>query len=94
MNKKEWNRMIKGELYHWREVHDCSFERIHAAQRKFNNCDDLHDAQAFAELKACFAKAPDDMILIAPVYFDHGDRIHFGKHFLPIQISPYWTLIM
>lgn len=81
MNKKEWNRMIKGELYHWREVHDGSFERIHAAQRKFNNSDDLHDAQAFAELKDCFAKAPDDMILIAPVYFDHGDRIHFGKHF-------------
>ena len=46
-----------------------------------NASDDLNDRQAFEELKRCFAQAPDDMVLLAPVYFDHGDRIRFGRHF-------------
>ena len=36
---------------------------------------------AFEELKKCFKAAPDDMVLTPPVYFDHGNRISFGKHF-------------
>lgn len=81
MNQKEWDRMIGQELYDPFNVHDDSFQRVHAAQRKFNASDDLNDRQAFEELKRCFAQAPDDMVLLAPVYFDHGDRIRFGRHF-------------
>lgn len=77
MNQKEWDRMIGQELYDPFNVHDDSFQRVHAAQRKFNASDDLNDRQAFEELKRCFAQAPDDMVLLAPVYFDHGDRIRF-----------------
>lgn len=81
MNQKEWDRMIGQELYDPFNVHDDSFQRVHTAQRKFNASDDLNDRQAFEELKRCFAQAPDDMVLLAPVYFDHGDRIRFGRHF-------------
>lgn len=81
LNQKEWDRMIGQELYDPFNVHDDSFQRVHAAQRKFNASDDLNDRQAFEELKRCFAQAPDDMVLLAPVYFDHGDRIRFGRHF-------------
>lgn len=81
LNQKEWDRMIGQELYDPFNVHDDSFQRVHAAQRKFNTSDDLNDRQAFEELKRCFAQAPDDMVLLAPVYFDHGDRIRFGRHF-------------
>lgn len=81
MNQKEWDRMIGQELYDPFNVHDDSFQRVHAAQRKFNASDDLNDRQAFEEMKRCFAQAPDDMVLLAPVYFDHGDRIRFGRHF-------------
>lgn len=63
MNQKEWDRMIGQELYDPFNVHDDSFQRVHAAQRKFNASDDLNDRQAFEELKRCFAQAPDDMVL-------------------------------
>lgn len=32
-------------------------------------------------LKQFLGSAPDDLVLTPPVYFDHGDRIFFGKHF-------------
>ena len=81
MNQMEWDRMMAQKLYNPFNVGDGSFERVHAAQRRFNASDDLNDKEAFEALKACFAEAPDDMILLAPVYFDHGDRIRFGRHF-------------
>lgn len=37
--------------------------------------------RALDELRKCFAEAPEDMVLTAPVYFDNGDRVHFGRHF-------------
>lgn len=39
MNQKEWDRMIGQELYDPFNVHDDSFQRVHAAQRKFNASD-------------------------------------------------------
>ena len=81
MNQMEWDRMMDQKLYNPFGVDDGSFERVHAAQRRFNASDDLNDKEAFEALKACFAEAPDDMILLAPVYFDHADRIRFGRHF-------------
>lgn len=81
INKKEWNRMIVGKLYNPYKVGDNSFEVVHAAQKKFNESEYWKDKSAFDELKRCFKVAPDDMILTPPVYFDHGDRISFGKHF-------------
>ena len=81
MNQMEWERMMAQKLYNPFAVGDGSFERVHAAQRRFNASDDLNDREAFEELKKCFAEAPDDMVLLAPVYFDHGDRIRFGRHF-------------
>lgn len=33
-----------------------------------------------AALMGCLAQAPEDLILTSSVYFDHGDRIVFGKN--------------
>lgn len=80
-NKVEWDRMIAGELYSPYRVNDHSFSRVHAAQKLFNESVYWADSSAFEELKKCFRVAPDDMVLTAPVYFDHGDRVLFGNHF-------------
>lgn len=81
INKTEWNRMIAGKLYNPYKIGDYSFEIVHAAQKKFNESEYWNDKSAFEELKKCFKVAPEDMVLTPPVYFDHGDRISFGKHF-------------
>lgn len=81
INEMEWKRMIAGKLYHPYKVGDHSFEKVHEAQKKFNESEFWKDDTAFRELKKCFKEAPDDMVLTPPVYFDHGDRVSFGKHF-------------
>ena len=81
INKTEWDRMIQGKLYNPYKVGGNTFETVHAAQKKFNESEYWHDKSAFEELKKCFKSAPDDMLLTPPVYFDHGNRISFGKHF-------------
>ena len=81
INKTEWNRMMEGKLYNPYKVGDNSFENVHEAQKKFNESEYWNDKSAFEELKKCFKVAPVDMVLTPPVYFDHGDRISFGKHF-------------
>ena len=81
VNKKQWDRMIAGKLYHPYSVGVNTFEKVHIAQKKFNESEYWHDKTAFEELKKCFKVAPDDMVLIPPVYFDHGDKISFGKNF-------------
>lgn len=73
--------MISGELYHPYSVGVNTFEKVHLAQKKFNESEFWHDKTAFEELKKCFKVAPDDMVLTPPVYFDHGDKISFGKNF-------------
>lgn len=80
-NKVEWDRMIAGELYNPYRVGGDSFSRVHAAQKLFNESEYWDDSSALEGLKKCFRAAPDDMVLAAPVYFDHGDRISFGNHF-------------
>lgn len=77
----EWQRMLAQKIYNPYKVGDDSFERVHAAQKAFNESAFWKDRTALEELKKCFANAPDDMVLTPPVYFDHGDRIRFGKHF-------------
>lgn len=81
INKKEWERMISGKLYHPYSVGVNTFEKVHLVQKKFNESEFWHDKTAFEELKKCFKVAPDDMVLTPPVYFDHGDKISFGKNF-------------
>lgn len=81
INETEWNRMISGELYSPRKVGGDSWAKVHAAQKRFNESEFWHDRTALNELKKCFAKAPDDMVLTPPVYFDHGNRTSFGEHF-------------
>lgn len=81
INEIEWNRQIAGELYDPFKVGGDSFARVHAAQKKFNESEYWQDRSAFTELKKCFKVAPDDMVLTPPVYFDHGNRTSFGKHF-------------
>lgn len=73
--------MISGELYHPYSVGVNTFEKVHLAQKKFNESEFWHYKTAFEELKKCFKVAPDDMVLTPPVYFDHGDKISFGKNF-------------
>lgn len=77
----EWNRMLSQKLYHPAKVGDASWEKVHIAQKRFNESEFWRDSSALEELKKCFAKASADMILTPPVYFDHGDRVSFGEHF-------------
>ena len=77
----EWERMISGRLYCPFRVGDDSAARVHAAQKRFNDSEFWHDRAPLDELRACFAAAPEDLQLTPPVYFDHGDRIYFGRHF-------------
>ena len=81
INKEEWDRMTSGELYCPWKVGGDSWAKVHAAQKKFNESEFWHDRSALAELRECFAQAPDDMVLTPPVYFDHGNRTSFGRHF-------------
>ena len=80
-NEFEWNRMMNEKLYSPAKVGDDSWDRVHIAQKKFNESEFWRDRSAFEELKKCFGKAPEDMVLVPPVYFDHGDRVFFGNHF-------------
>ena len=77
----EWTRMMGQQLYSPFKVGDDSWEKVHAAQKKFNESEFWHDSSALDELKKCFGKAAQDMVLTPPVYFDHGDRVFFGEHF-------------
>ena len=83
MNRSEfeWNRMMAGKLYSPYRVGDDSWEKVHVAQKRFNDSEFWHDRSALNELRKCFGSAPEDIVLTPPVYFDHGDRIFFGKHF-------------
>lgn len=80
-SEAEWNRMMEGKLYSPGKVGDDSWERVHEAVYVFNNSAFWKDKSALNELRKCFGRAPEDMVLTPPVYFDHGDRIYFGKHF-------------
>lgn len=80
-SKFEWERMMGGKLYSPYRVGGDTWGKMHAAQKKFNESEYWHDNTALEEMKKCFGRAPDDMVLTAPVYFDHGDRCFFGKHF-------------
>ena len=77
----EWNRMMAGKLYSPYRVGDDSWEKVHVAQKRFNDSEFWHDRSALNELRKCFGSAPEDIVLTPPVYFDHGDRVFFGKHF-------------
>lgn len=81
MNQYEWNRMIQCKLYNPYKTGEDSFGKVHEAQKKFNESEFWHDRTALDGLRKCFGKAPEDMVLTPPVYFDHGNRIFFGKHF-------------
>lgn len=77
----EWNRMIEGKLYNPYKVGDSSWEVIRKALKSFNESEFWKDNSALENLKQFLGSAPDDLVLTPPVYFDHGDRIFFGKHF-------------
>lgn len=77
----EWNRMMEGKLYNPGKVGDGSWEKIHEAVHLFNQSAYWKDRSALDELRKYFGSGPEDMVLTPPVYFDHGDRIYFGKHF-------------
>lgn len=77
----EWDRMIGGKLYSPAKVGDDSWDKVHQAQKQFNESEFWKDKSSLDKLRQCFGKAPNDMVLTPPVYFDHGDRIFFGNHF-------------
>ena len=81
INEFEWNRMLAGELYSPGRVGSEAWGKVHAAQKAFNESEFWHDRTALKELMKCFGSAPEDMVLTPPVYFDHGDKVFFGKHF-------------
>lgn len=77
----EWERMMACKLYSPSKVGDDSWEKVHAAQKRFNESEFWRDTSALDELKTCFGRSGKDMVLTPPVYFDHGDRVYFGDHF-------------
>ena len=77
----EWNQMMEGKLYNPYKVGDNSWENIRAALKLFNESEFWKDNSALENLKQFLGAAPDNLVLTPPVYFDHGDRILFGKHF-------------
>ena len=81
INESEWNRMISGELYSPWKVGGDSWSKVHVTQKAFNESEFWYDRTALNSLRECFGSAPDDMVLTPPVYFDHGNRTFFGKHF-------------
>ena len=81
ISKFEWDRMMSGKLYSPGLVGGDSWKRIHTAQKRFNESEFWKDRSALEELRKCFGCSYDDIVLTPPVYFDHGDRTFFGKHF-------------
>ena len=77
----EWNRMMEGKLYNPYKVGDDSWQNIREALKLFNESKFWKDSSALENLKQFLGSAPEDLVLTPPVYFDHGDRIFFGKHF-------------
>lgn len=77
----ERERMLSGKLYNPYKVLNTPWKEIRIACKKFNDSDFWCDNSAFEELKKCFAKAGNDMVLTPPFYCDHGDKIYFGEHF-------------
>lgn len=77
----EWDRMMSGKLYNPYKVCDGSWPKIHEAVKLFNDSEFWRDTSALENLKKYLGSAPDDLVLIPPVCFSHGDRIFFGKHF-------------
>jgi maltose O-acetyltransferase len=81
VNSREWDRMMEGKLYSPEKLGDPSFHKIKKAQKRFNECEYWKDSKELEKLKKHFMRAPDDMVLIPPVYFDHGNRVSFGRQF-------------
>ena len=79
--ESERKRLLEGKLYCPFKILDDTWNDVHKAQKEFNESEFWHDNTAFEKLKKCFGSAPDDLVLIAPVYFNHGDKVFFGKHF-------------
>ncbi|MGT2832259.1 sugar O-acetyltransferase [Streptococcus halotolerans] len=81
ISQKEWHKLMDQKLYNPYKVGGDSWQNVHQAQKTFNESEFWHDDSALKALRLCFAEAPEDMVLTPPVYFDHGNRIRFGKHF-------------
>ena len=81
VNKFEWDRMMAGELYSPFKVGSEAWNKVHKAQKEFNDSEFWHDREPLKRLLECFGSAPEDIVLTPPVYFDHGDKVFFGKHF-------------
>lgn len=79
--EQETKRMLSGKLFSPFGVGTEDWNRVHAAQKAFNESEFWQDTQAFEELKKCFGKAPEEMKLTPPVYFDRGVQIFFGRRF-------------
>ena len=62
-NEFEWNRMMAGKLYSPYKVGDDSWGKVHIAQKRFNESEFWRDCSALEELKKCFGKAPDDVVI-------------------------------
>ena len=55
-SKIEWDRMIGQKLYNPAKVGDNSWEKVHKAQKRFNDSEFWEDTSALEELKKCFWK--------------------------------------
>lgn len=77
----EIERMLAGRLYTPSRISDGAWDRVHAAQKAFNESEFWHDRRALEQLKTCLGRTYDDTFLTPPVYFDRGDRTFLGRRF-------------
>jgi maltose O-acetyltransferase len=78
---QETKRMLAGELFSPFGVGTEDWDRVHTAQKAFNESEFWHDTHALENLRKCFGKAPEDLKLTPPVYFDRGVQVFFGRRF-------------
>ncbi|MGN0194630.1 MAG: sugar O-acetyltransferase [Pseudoramibacter sp.] len=82
MNQEQETKwMLSGKLFSPFGVGTEDWNRVHAAQKAFNESAFWEDTRALEALKKCFGQAPADMKLTPPVYFDRGVQIFFGQRF-------------
>lgn len=90
----EWNRMMGQQLYSPCKVGDDSWEKVHAAQKKFNESEFWHDAGALDELKNALGKRLRIWCLRRLFILIMEIGFFSASISMPIPDLQFWTRIM
>ncbi len=89
----EWNRMMEQRMYSPGKVGDDSWERVHAAQKKFNESEFWHDSSALEELKNALEKQLKTWCLHRLFISTMATECFLVSIFMQIQTLRYWMRI-